>query len=110
MKRALPVLLCLAFTLSLFAQTETEKLYKIFDDDWEWSLRDSPEFATNTGDHRFDDKLHERTAESFERRKAHDRDVLQRIEGVDRAKLSESDRLNYDLFLLRSSGAGPLLV
>ncbi|PYQ27971.1 MAG: DUF885 domain-containing protein [Acidobacteria bacterium] len=102
MKRALPVLLCLAFTLSLFAQTETEKLYKIFDDDWEWSLRDSPEFATNTGDHRFDDKLHERTAESFERRKAHDRDVLQRIEGVDRAKLSESDRLNYDLFLLRA--------
>ncbi len=106
MKRTLPILLTLAFALSLTAQpTDGEKLQKIFTDDWEWSLLEYPEFATYVGDPRGADKLSERTPEAYERAKAHDRELLQRIEAIDRSKLSEDDKLNYDLFLLQTKNS-----
>jgi len=102
MKRALPLLLSLVFALTLAAQqTESQKLHKLFDDDWEWSMLDNPEGATYVGDPRGADRLNERTPEAFERRRAHDRELLGRIQAIDRSKLSEDDRLNYDLFLLQ---------
>jgi uncharacterized protein (DUF885 family) len=102
MKRALPFLLIFAFTLSLAAQqTESAKLHKLFDDDWEWNMVNDPESATYVGDRRGADKLTERTAEAFERQRAHDRELLQRVTSIDRAKLSDDDRINYDLFLLQ---------
>lgn len=108
MKRALPIL-TLVLAVSLTAQTsESAKLHQIFEDDWEWNILEYPEFATYVGDPRGADKLSEKTPESFERSKAHDRELLRRIEAIDRSKLSDDDKLNYDLFLLqvRNSIAG----
>jgi len=100
MKRALPIVLSLLFAVSLAAQqTEAQKLHKLFDDDWEWNLRDDPEGATYVGDRRFDHLLTPRTAEAIEGRRAHDRELLERLQGIDRSKLSEDDRIDYDLFL-----------
>ena len=103
MKRALILLLALAFTLAAHAQqTEAQKLHKLFDEEWEWGLRDDPEGATFVGDRRYDDRLTDRSAEAYERRRAHGRDALAKIQAIDRSKLSADDKLNYDLFLLQA--------
>lgn len=87
------------------APAESAKLHKLFDDEWEWQLRDDPEGATNFGDTRFDDRLTDRSAAAFERRRAHNRETLARIEAIDRATLSAADKLNYDVFLLQARTA-----
>jgi uncharacterized protein (DUF885 family) len=76
-----------------------QPLYALLDEDWEWRKREFPEYATELGDHRYDDRLTDRSLEAIERRKAHEREMLQRIRGIDRAGLSYEDSLSYDLFL-----------
>ncbi|HUP61325.1 MAG TPA: DUF885 domain-containing protein [Thermoanaerobaculia bacterium] len=105
MKRALPLLLVLAFAASALAQSESQKLHALFDEEWEWQLREDPEGATYVGDRRYNERLTDRSADAFERRRVHDRETLQRIEAIDRSKLSDDDRINYDLFLLHSRNA-----
>jgi uncharacterized protein (DUF885 family) len=78
---------------------ETKKLHALFDDEWQWTLRNLPEFATSIGDPRYDDKLTDLAAPAIEARKAHKRDLLNRIREIDRSRLSGQDVLSYDLFL-----------
>lgn len=47
---------------------QPEKLSSIVEDDWEWRLSDLPEFATSTGDHRYDDRLDDRSIAAYKRR------------------------------------------
>ncbi|HKR66968.1 MAG TPA: DUF885 domain-containing protein [Thermoanaerobaculia bacterium] len=105
MRKALLVLCVFALSTQA-APTEATKLHKLlhtlFDDEWEWQLRDNPENATQFGDKRYDDKLTDRSAAAYEQRRAHNRETLARIESIDRAKLDAADKLNYDLFLLQT--------
>ena len=105
--RKIAVALAFAVAFTAFAQqpTEAEKLKKLFEDEWEWALKDDPEGATYVGDRRYDHLVTDRSAAAFERRRAHDADVLARIEAIDRTKLPESERLNYDLFLYQARRA-----
>lgn len=43
-----------------------------------------------------------RSAAAWQRRRAHNRETLARVEGIDRTKLGAEDQLNYDLFLLQA--------
>jgi uncharacterized protein (DUF885 family) len=96
----------LLISLPLFAASaEADKLNKLIAEDWQWQLRDNPESATYAGERGHDDRLTDRSAAAWERRRAHNREMLKRIEAVDRAKLSADDRLNYDLFLLQTKVA-----
>lgn len=105
--RKLAVALAFAVAFAAVAQrpTEAEKLEKLFADEWEWGLKDDPEGATYVGDRRYDHLLTDRSAAAFERRRAHDAEVLARIAAIDRSKLPESERLNYDLFLYQARRA-----
>lgn len=76
-----------------------KKLHELFDEDWQWGLREYPESATMLGDNRFNDRLTDYSIDAIELRKAHDREMLGRIEKIDRAKLSGQDVISYDLFL-----------
>jgi uncharacterized protein (DUF885 family) len=100
MRSFLCVLLLAAATLQA-GPTESARLHQLFGEEWEWQLRDNPEGATILGDKRFDDKLTDRSAAAFERRRAHNRETLARIKALDHSKLSEADKLNYDLFLMQ---------
>ncbi|MEA2489357.1 MAG: hypothetical protein QOH21_1149 [Acidobacteriota bacterium] len=102
MRRTLLALLLLLAAVAAQAATESEKLHRLFDEEWQWQLRDSPENATYNGDRRYDDKLSDLSPAAFERRRARDREVLQRIQAIDRSKLGAGDQLNYDLFLLQA--------
>ncbi len=85
--------------VSTAIQDETKKLHALFDDEWQWTLRESPEFATRIGDPRYDDRLTDLAIPAIESRKAHKRDLLKRIREIDRAGLKGHDVLSYDLFL-----------
>ena len=39
------------------ANADAAKLHALFDDEWQWTLREYPEFATGVGDNRYNDKL-----------------------------------------------------
>ncbi|HVW36206.1 MAG TPA: hypothetical protein VHB99_02835, partial [Pirellulales bacterium] len=38
-------------------EAASEQLQKLFDDAWQFDLREDPLFATQAGDHRYDDRL-----------------------------------------------------
>ena len=80
------------------AVQEATTLHTLFEDEWQWTLREYPEFATSVGDPRYNDKLTDLSVPAMDRRKAHERDVLQRIGEIDRARLTGQDVLSYDLF------------
>jgi len=80
------------------AQTPSDTLKKLLDDEWAWRLRENPLFATSVGDHSADDKLPSVTIADYERREKDTRDFVKRLEGIDRTKLSDTDRINYDFF------------
>ena len=43
------------------------QLHAVFDEAWEFQLRENPVFATSVGDHRYDDRLPSVSAEDQER-------------------------------------------
>jgi uncharacterized protein (DUF885 family) len=94
----IPVVLLAMTMLAELAPTPAQQLRSLFEEDWQWRLRDAPERATMLGDHRFDDKLTDLSPEAIEARKQHARDMLRRLEAIDRGKLSGQDGLSYDLF------------
>ena len=49
----------------------TIRAHAMFDEYWEWVLREFPEFATRLGDHRYDDRLADQSAAAVSRRRAH---------------------------------------
>jgi hypothetical protein len=42
-----------------------QRLLSLFDQEWQYELRSSPEFATAVGDHRYNDRLADVSAEFF---------------------------------------------
>lgn len=105
MRKMLSLLATLLFATAGFAATPSEALHKLLAEEWEWQLRDNPEWATTLGDKRYDDRLTDRSAAAWAKRREHNRETLQRIEAIDRAALGEADKLNYDLFLLQTRTA-----
>ncbi|MFY9608325.1 MAG: DUF885 domain-containing protein [Blastocatellia bacterium] len=89
----------LAQVLSSSADS-SKKLHALFDEDWQWNLEQYPEGATLYGDNRFNDRLTDFSPEAVERRKAHERAMLDRIQKIDRSRLKGQDLISYDLFLL----------
>jgi uncharacterized protein (DUF885 family) len=77
---------------------DAERLHKLFKLDWEHTMVESPEFATEVGysgqNHRWTDN----SLEAIARRKRELQAPLKAVESIDRSKLSAADQLSYDLF------------
>lgn len=78
--------------------TPHEAFAALVEEAWEFRLREDPLFATETGDHRFDDQLPKISLADQRRRDAENRRFLARLEAIDRDRLSAVDQLNYDIF------------
>jgi uncharacterized protein (DUF885 family) len=76
----------------------TAQLQQLLTDEWEFRLKEDPLFATDTGDHRYDDRLPSVTEADFQRRLDQARNFWDRAAEIDRAQLSRSDQLNLDIF------------
>lgn len=96
------ILVLLSFSIVAFAQTSQEnagkRLHQLFDAEWNYTLEHSPEFASELGDRRWNDRWSDESLEEHARRNQHDQQVLQQLTSVDRSQLSAADQLNYDLF------------
>lgn len=79
--------------------TESQKLKSFFDEEWEYTLKENPVFATRIGDKRYNDRLSDFSIAATRRHNQHDKEALQKLKSIDRSQLSEADALNYDLFL-----------
>ena len=59
--------------------SDTENFRQLLEDDWEFSLRESPLWATRTGDHRFNDQLSRETLDDQQRRIAQRKEFRERL-------------------------------
>ena len=74
------------------------RLHALFKEEWEYTLREHPTFASSLGDRRYNDRWPDMSLAAIERRHQHDREVLGKLAAIPFAELSEADKLNYTLF------------
>jgi len=70
----------------------------LLDEAWEWELENSPMFASQLGDRRYNDRWTDQSIGAIEARQAETRAFLKRVYAIDQDALSEPDQLNYELF------------
>src|SRR5712691_10992947 len=73
------------------------QLNQLYDDYWEFILREYPLSATYLGDHRYDSDLEDASGEAFHRRVAQSKKYLDRLRSIKKPN-SKPDLLNYQLF------------
>jgi uncharacterized protein (DUF885 family) len=76
-----------------------DSLKSISDDYWEFFLRTNPESATQLGEYRYNDQLSEYSVAHNEAIKKEASTFVTRLQAIDAAKLSESDRLDHAILL-----------
>jgi uncharacterized protein (DUF885 family) len=76
----------------------TRELHRLFEEEWEWAMRENPTWASTLGDRRYNDRWEDASLENIERQHQHRLETLKRLQAVPRARLSPADQLNYDLF------------
>ena len=64
----------------------------LFEEYWEWVLRENPEWATSLGDRRYDDRLKDESAQAVRRRTATRADFRRRLDAIDTAALPQELR------------------
>ncbi|HEX6746501.1 MAG TPA: DUF885 domain-containing protein [Longimicrobium sp.] len=98
-RTAAAALLAAATALPAAAQgTPSERLHRLFDEEWELRLRENPLLATSMGDRRFNDRLPEVGLAASARRNAAARAFLARVRAIPRDSLPREDQINRDIF------------
>ncbi|MEE8201934.1 MAG: DUF885 domain-containing protein [Candidatus Acidoferrales bacterium] len=108
MKRPRSILICALAAAGLLAvwvltplaaeEDAAAQLHALFEEEWEYFLEENPEVASLLGDRRWNERWSDMSLEAGERRHRHRRQVLERLDAIDTAALSEADKLNYTLF------------
>ena len=78
--------------------TDAERLHRLFDFSWEYTMKESPEFATAVGYPGQNDRWSDYSLDAIARRKETDKLDLELIKSIDRAKLTGTDIISYDLY------------
>ena len=76
---------------------EGAALNHLYDNYWEFILKENPTYATYLGDHRYDNWLEDASAEAYEKRVQQLRKFLADLKSLKKPSGGE-DRLNHDLF------------
>lgn len=98
-RRALALFLATALTGGCqLIPPQTDALDSLLDEWFEFAKEANPLFATRTGDHRFNDRLPSVDEEARVRGVEHSRDLLERLDRIDREGLTRDDRITYDVF------------
>ncbi len=82
------------------SEDASRPLDELFEEAWEFRLSENPLFATSTGDRRYNDRLPSVTVEDEARRAEYWREMLKRLQSIDRSRLERQDQVNYDIFKL----------
>jgi uncharacterized protein (DUF885 family) len=73
------------------------QLSELYDDYWEFILKEYPLSATYLGDHRYDGSLEDASEEAFHRRVAESKKYLHQLRSIKKPS-SKPELLNYELF------------
>ncbi|MCI0675138.1 MAG: DUF885 domain-containing protein [Phycisphaerales bacterium] len=76
------------------------QLHALFDEHYAWSMEQFPQEAMSKGDYTNADRLADMSLAAIEGRHHTTVDRLNRLRAIDKSKLSENDRINYELFAL----------
>lgn len=99
--RALALILSLALSAGAHAAddlaTRRAALDNLIKETWERNMRTSPEFASQIGDKRYNDKLSDFSQAAIDADLQANIDFLQRFKAIDPAGLSPAERLNREL-------------
>lgn len=96
--RLVVLLLGLGLPGAARAQDAGTRLHALFEEAWQFELRENPLRASAVGDRRYDDRLPSVAPADFERRAAFARGLLERLETIDREALSARDQVSHDMF------------
>ena len=78
--------------------TDSARLHRLFALDYDYGMATYPEWATWEGRHENDDKLTDNSLEAILKREKEGRRSYDVIMAINRAKLNDVDKLNYDLY------------
>ncbi len=76
----------------------SEQLNRLFKDEWEYTLRENPTFASLLGDRRYNTRWPDVRLGAIERRYEHERAVIRTLLNINYDALSQEDQLSYVLF------------
>jgi uncharacterized protein (DUF885 family) len=84
------------------------ELKRLLNDEWEYTLRTSPEFATAIGDNRYNDRLSDISPKAIAEDLEHERQMLKQFEALDISGFPEQEKLDHALMVrsLRESVEG----
>lgn len=80
---------------------EPDRLHRLFDLYWQYQMTEFPEWATSVGYPGQNGRWTDISMEAIARRKRELDAPLSALQSIDRSKLDNADRLNYDLFKYR---------
>jgi uncharacterized protein (DUF885 family) len=80
-------------------ETRRQQLFSLFDDEWQYSLRTNPEWATMLGDSRYNDRLSDNSPEFFQTDLEQKHKFLARFEAVDPAGFPPQDTRSRELMI-----------
>ena len=80
-------------------EARVKALHELLNEQWEYVLRTSPEFASILGDKRYNDKLTDLSQAAIDRDLAQNRVFLAKLTAVDATGFPEQEKLNRDLMV-----------
>ncbi|HKP47456.1 MAG TPA: DUF885 family protein, partial [Pyrinomonadaceae bacterium] len=76
-----------------------KSLHALLDEQWEYTLRTSPEFASILGDKRYNDKLSDFSQAAIDKDLQQTRIFLRKFDAIDTTGFPEQEQLNHDLMV-----------
>lgn len=97
------ILMMTALTTSHSRADAAKDLHAFFAAEWDWTMEQSPTWASMLGDRRWNDRWPDVSLAAVEKRHLHAKEALEKLRAIDRAALTPADQLSYDLFVDRLS-------
>lgn len=91
----------LSFTQQSGSRETSRYLHDLFEQEWEYTLRENPTFASSLGDRRYNTSWADNSLSAIQKRHEHNLAVLRELDNIQFEDLSQFDQLNYQLFRRR---------
>ncbi len=91
---------CCGLTTTLAAAPTTDvdaQFRTLVAAEWDYQMERNPVWASLLGDRRFNTRWDDLSLEALEADDRHNREILRLLDGIERARLSSAEQLNYDL-------------
>jgi len=80
-------------------EARRKQLDNLIKEQWEYTMRTAPEYASILGDKRYNDKLSDMSWEAIQKDIAQQKTFLQQFEAVDTTGFPEQEKLNHDIMV-----------